>query len=90
MRLSESKINKIAIEILKGLKTSDLVVIENDTPVLKVIREEITGFLERDRILDVETKSKIQAQKRNIPEGSEEWKVLYRKYYEEAKARRGW
>ncbi len=90
MRLTESKINKISIEILRGLRTSGLVAIQDDAPVLKVIREEIRGFLERDSILDAEARSKIQAQKRNIPEGSEEWRVLYKKYYAEAKVRRGW
>jgi hypothetical protein len=90
MRLSEAKVNKIAIEIVKGLKGAGLVTFNDETAVLKVIREEITRFLERDKVLDKEAREKIMAQKRNIPEGSEEWKVLYRKYYEEAKQRKGW
>ncbi len=90
MRLSESKVNKIAIEIVKGLKSSGIVSIKDETQALKIIREEINHFLERDVVLDSEAREKIKAQKKNIPEGSDEWKVLYRKYYEEAKAKRGW
>lgn len=90
MRFSESKVNKIAIEIVKGLRNSDIVAIKDETHALKIIREEINHFLERDMTLDNEASEKIKAQKKNIPEGSDEWKVLYRKYYEEAKAKRGW
>lgn len=90
MRLSESKINKIAIEIVKGLKASDLVQVSDEVLSLRIVREEIGRFLERDRILDAEAREKILAHKRNIPEGSEEWKVLYRKYYEEAKEKHNW
>lgn len=90
MRLSESKVNKIAIEIVKGLKGSGLITFNDETSALKIIREEITKFLERDKVLDTEARDKIKTQRRNIPEGSDEWKVLYKKYYEEAKARRGW
>lgn len=90
MGLSESKVNKISIEIVKGLKGSGLVEINDETSALKIIRGEIMQFLERDRIIDKEVREKIQSLKKNILEGSDEWKVLYKKYYEEAKSRRGW
>jgi len=89
MRLSESKVNKIAIEIVKGIKTSGAARIKDETGVLKIIREEINKFLERDRVLDAEVREKLSHQK-NVTEGSDEWRVLYKKYYEESRKKRGW
>ena len=31
---------------------------------------------------------KIESQRRDIPEGSEEWDILYRRYYDEEMGRR--
>ncbi|HMC81982.1 MAG TPA: DUF507 family protein [Candidatus Polarisedimenticolia bacterium] len=39
--------------------------------------------LERDSAVDEAIRHKIESQKRSIPEGSPEWDLLYRKYYEE-------
>ena len=33
--------------------------------------------------IDKAARHKVEAQKRAIPEGSAEWEILYRKYYEE-------
>lgn len=56
------------------------------------IRAEIFKFIEGeakvDEAIDLAVRHKIESQKRNIPEGSEEWDILYRKYFEEESARR--
>lgn len=58
----------------------------------KDIRAEIFKFIESegkvDEAIDLAVRQKIETQKRNIPEGSEEWDILYRKYFEEESARR--
>lgn len=90
MRLSESKVNKISIEIVQGLKNLTNVKIKDETRVLKIIREEINRFLERDRILDAEAREKIKRHKREILEGSTEWNLLYKRYYKESQMKRGW
>jgi hypothetical protein len=33
--------------------------------------------------IDQAARLKVQSHKRNIPEGSQEWEILYRKYYQE-------
>ncbi len=33
--------------------------------------------------IDQHARLKVQSHKRNIPEGSPEWEILYRKYYQE-------
>ena len=58
----------------------------------KDFRAEIFKFIENegkiDEAIDVAVRQKIETQKRGIPEGSEEWDILYRKYFEEESARR--
>ena len=39
--------------------------------------------LRKDEEIEARVRAKITAQKRNIPEGSPEWDILFRKYYEE-------
>ena len=58
----------------------------------KDIRAEIFKFIENegkvDEAIDLAARQKIETQKKAIPEGSEEWDILYRKYFEEESARR--
>jgi hypothetical protein len=55
------------------------------------IRQEIfkmiEGEMKADEAIDAIVRRKIETQKRAIVEGSDEWEVLYRKYYEEEAAR---
>jgi hypothetical protein len=55
------------------------------------IRQEIfkmiEGEMKADEAIDAIVRRKIETQKRAIVEGSDEWDVLYRKYYEEESAR---
>jgi len=55
------------------------------------IRQEIfkmiEGEMRADEAIDALVRRKIETQKRTIVEGSDEWDVLYRKYYEEESAR---
>lgn len=70
----------------------------NDEPMVeyfadpKDIRAEIFKFIENegkiDEAIDLAARQKIETQKRDIPEGSEEWDILYRKYFEEESTRR--
>ena len=47
----------------------------------------IEGEMKADEAIDVIVRRKIETQKRTIVEGSDEWEVLYRKYYEEESAK---
>jgi hypothetical protein len=51
--------------------------------VVKMISDEMKA----DEAIDAAVRRKIESQKRTIVEGSEEWEILYRKYYEEEQAR---
>jgi hypothetical protein len=46
-------------------------------------------LLSREETVDKLAYQKIVSQKRDIPEGSEEWQLLYRRYYDEEMKRYG-
>ena len=43
----------------------------------------LNKWLKKEEAVDMEARRKIESQTRRIPEGSAEWDILYRKYYEE-------
>ena len=51
--------------------------------IVQLISEEMRA----DEAIDALARRKIESQKRTIVEGSDEWDVLYRKYYEEETAK---
>ena len=84
MRLSNAKINHLANLIMDYLRNDAQIEFFDDEldirmEVARVIQEE----LKDDEIIDQAVRYKIESQSRNIPEGSEEWDILYRRYYNE-------
>ena len=55
---------------------------------LDIVRE-MTDILVKEEQIDKAAQDKISSQKRDIPEGSEEWTLLYRRYYDEELQRYG-
>jgi len=55
---------------------------------LEIVRA-ITELLTAEEKVDRLSRDKVRSQKRDIPEGSEEWDVLFRKYYSEELRRMG-
>jgi hypothetical protein len=49
---------------------------------LEIVRE-MTEILQAEEKVDRTARDKIRSQKREIPEGSEEWDLLLRRYYAE-------
>ena len=89
MRLSHGKINHITNLAMDHLRTDPQVEFFSDDSeirleIVRIINEE----LKDDEIIDVDVRRKIESQRRDIPEGSEEWEILYRKYYDEEMTKR--
>jgi hypothetical protein len=83
-RLSREKINFLSKQILDQLFENDQVEFFDEPneirlSIVKSIEEEITLY----SLLDKKAIEKIQSQKKAIEEGSREWEILYRKYYNE-------
>ena len=88
MRLSREKILRLSHLILDNLNSDDDVEYFADPQeirqqIVRLISEEMKA----DEAIDALVRRKIETQKRPILEGSEEWEVLYRKYYEEEVSR---
>ena len=89
-RLSREKINYIARLILNDLFENDQVEFLDES---NEIRLTIVGAIEEElKLYDLIYKKaveKIQSQKKSIEEGSREWEILYRKYYNEELSKLG-
>jgi hypothetical protein len=83
-RLSREKINFLSKRILEALARNDRVEFLDDPneirlSIVRSIEEEMKLY----ETLDKRAIEKIQSQKKAIEEGSREWEILYRKYYNE-------
>ncbi len=84
MRLSRDKVNVLAKAVFEVLKEMDDVeFIEDPNAIKQQTRKILEELLMQEAKIDVAARQKIESQKRTILEGSQEWDILYRKYYNE-------
>jgi hypothetical protein len=88
VKLSREKVLHISHLILGHLDKDDGVEYWDDPQeirqtIVKIIMDEMRN----DEAIDALVRRKLESQKKGIVEGSDEWDVLYRKYYEEEVAR---
>ena len=90
MRLTREKSIRLSHVITDVLVASDDVefVEDRDTIRQKVLAI-VQDLLKEEEAMDAEVRKKISSQKKEILEGSEEWDLLYRKYYGEEMRRMG-
>jgi hypothetical protein len=84
MRISRDKLNKLAHTVADTLAEIDECEFQEDR---NTIRQEARKALEKllldEMRIDTAARQKISSQRRIILEGSQEWDILYRKYYNE-------
>jgi hypothetical protein len=84
MRLSQDKVNKLAHTVMDALRASDEVdFIEDPNTIRQETRKILIDLFMAETKIDAAARQKIESQKRIIPEGTQEWDILYRKYYNE-------
>jgi hypothetical protein len=84
MRLSHDKVNKLAHTVTDTLATLDEVDFVEDRNTIRLeVRKILEVLLNQEARIDQSARLKIESQKRTILEGSQEWDILYRKYYNE-------
>jgi hypothetical protein len=88
-RVSEGRINALSQLVLAELKRSDTADLQSDHLLLREIKGALNDFLQIDEVLDAKVRRKIQSLSRRVTEGSSEWDVLYRQYFEEEKRKLG-
>jgi len=82
VRVSRDKVNKLAHVITDAVADMDSVdFIEDRNTIRLEVRKILEELLMQEARIDQEARRKIESQRRTIIEGSEEWTILYRKYY---------
>jgi len=84
VRVSRDKVNKVAHVVTDALaEMADLDFIEDRNTIRLEVRKILEELLNQEEKIDQAARHKIENQKRTILEGSQEWDILYRKYYTE-------
>src|SRR5579864_9636870 len=90
MRLSREKTVRLShriIDLLVSVPEVDFV--EDRDTIRSEVVNILTSLLKIEEQVDTEARAKIGSQKKEILEGSEEWDILYRRYYSESLKRMG-
>jgi hypothetical protein len=85
MKLSRDKVTDISHKLIEMLrKNRDLRIKNKDSNAVRLeIVRLMTDVLQTEDKVDRAARQKIRSQKREIPEGTEEWDLLHRRYYSE-------
>lgn len=83
IKLSESRISHLAHLVMDGLRRDKLAEFPNEGRSLTETKQILKEFFQREDHLDEIVRQKIQSLSRQVPQGSREWDILYRKYFEE-------
>ena len=90
MKIARDKITELSHKLAGKLPRVSGVRIKKPWNEIRLqILHEMRDILTKEETIDQIAQEKIRNQKRDIPEGSEEWTVLFRRYYEEEMKRYG-
>ncbi|HEV3199870.1 MAG TPA: DUF507 family protein [Bryobacteraceae bacterium] len=85
MKLSRDKVTDISHKVVEMLRKSHELRLRNkdsNAVRLEILRVMTDLLLAEDKV-DRAARQKVRSQKREIPEGSEEWDLLHKRYYSE-------
>lgn len=90
MMLSDDKITHMTYVLLKGLMDKNLIILKEDDSLLRrEIKRTIINELKFGEELDGVVRQKLQSLSKKPVEGSPEWDVMYKKYFEEEEIKKG-
>ncbi len=82
MRVSRDKLNKLAHTVADTLaEIPECEFLEDRNTIRQEARKALEKLLLEETKLDAGARLKIASQRKIIVEGSQEWDILYRKYY---------
>jgi hypothetical protein len=82
MRISPDKLNKLAHTVADTLADTEQVgFLEDRNTIRQEAKKALTALLTEEGKIDTAARLKIANQKKIIQEGTQEWEILYRKYY---------
>jgi hypothetical protein len=84
VRLSRDKVNKLAHTVADTLAEMEKVEFVEDRNTIRMeARKILEALMAEEAKIDQAARQKIESQRRTIVEGTQEWDILYRKYYNE-------
>ena len=84
MKLSRDKINEMSHKLVVALKKARECRLRRDTNDVRLeIVRQISEILTSEDKADKAARAKIRTMKREVPEGTEEWDLLHKRYYAE-------
>jgi hypothetical protein len=90
MRLSREKVMRLSHAVTDLLvATQDVEFIEDRATIRQSVADILMALLKEEEQIDLQVRQKIGSQKKAVVEGTEEWDLLYRKYYGEELRRMG-
>jgi len=90
MRLTREKTMRLSHIVTDVLVASeDVEFVEDRDTIRQKTVQILQDLLKEEEAVDAEIRKKIGSQKKEVLEGSEEWDLLYRKYYAEEMRRMG-
>jgi len=89
MIISEDRQNHLAHVVTDKVWGDDIVDFSDDDEAFRAAKKAIVLFVREDMEIDTKAREKVASLKRNVMEGTTEWDIMYKKYYEEEKNRRG-
>ena len=82
MRISRDKLNKLAHTVADTLaEMNEVDFLEERNMIRQEARKALEKLLTEETKIDAAARQKIASQRKIIVEGSQEWDILYRKYY---------
>ncbi len=89
MIISEDRQSHLAHKVTDAIWDDDLVDYTDEDLALRIAKKAIAEFVKEDMEVDQRARDKVASLKRGVVEGSPEWDILYKKYYEEERGKRG-
>ena len=90
MMLSDDKITHTTHMLLKGLMDKGLIILKEDDSLLRrEIKRTIIKELKIGEDIDADVRKKLQSYTKKLVEGSPEWDVMYKKFFEEEDSKKG-
>ena len=85
MILSEERQTHWAHLVTDAIWNDDMVEYTDEDLAFRQARQAIVEFVKEDIQIDTHAREKVASLKRGVSEGTPEWDILYRKYYEEGR-----
>lgn len=89
MIISEDRQSVLSHLLTDSIWNDDLVDYSDEDLALRVAKQVLAAYVKEDQEIDIKAREKVASLKRNVIEGSPEWDVMYKKYYEEERNKRG-